>query len=55
MDVIGKAVTSPEGNLIAGFRGVPHPHTNRIGAVDFWCGRVAAQALVCATFTPGTT
>lgn len=52
MDVIGKTVTRPEGNLLAGFRGVPHPITNRIGVVDFWCGRLRNQALVCATFTP---
>ncbi len=54
MDAITRAVTSPAGNLIVGFRGVPHPHTNRIGAADFWCGRVRDQALVCATFWPSS-
>ena len=49
MDTIAKAITSPKGNLIAHFNGIPHPITNRMGASDFWCGRLLDGAIVCAS------
>jgi hypothetical protein len=52
MDAIRRAITAPEGGLLRRFNGVPHPRTNRLGQVDFWCGHAAAQSIVCATFTP---
>jgi hypothetical protein len=52
MDMIGKRIDSPDGTLIARFKGVPHPKTNQVMDVDFWCGRVQDQAIICATFWP---
>jgi hypothetical protein len=52
MDAIRNAITSPDGGLLRRFNGVPHPRTNRLGQVDFWCGHAAGQAIVCATFWP---
>jgi hypothetical protein len=52
MPAIETAIRSPEGGLVRRFNGIPHPKTNRLGQVDFWCGHAAGGALVCATYTP---
>jgi hypothetical protein len=52
MDMIGQRIDSPAGTLIERFKGVPHPRTNQIEDVDFLCGRVEDEAIVCATFWP---
>jgi hypothetical protein len=52
MESIGKVVAHAQGGLLARFKGIPHPKTNRLGAADFYCGRVAQGAIVCATYTP---
>jgi hypothetical protein len=53
MDAISHAITSPQGGLLAHFKGVPHPKTNRMSEADFWCGRLSDGATICATYTPG--
>jgi hypothetical protein len=52
MDAIFEVAGAPEGGLLARFKGIPHPKTNRLGAADFYCGRVAQGAIVCTTYTP---
>jgi len=52
MESISKVINSRQGGLLAHFKGIPHPRTNRLGSADFWCGRLGDGTIVCATFWP---